>query len=214
VTSSFAIEPAPAEGLYLRFGKRAFDLLVSGTLLAFLLPLFVIVAIAVRCDSSGAAIYRCRRLGHRGVPFSFWKFRSMVDDADLDKCNLLHMNEVDGPVFKVADDPRMTRVGRFLRRSSLDELPQLIHVFRGQMTLVGPRPPEPDEVTQYEPWQLRRLSVRPGLTCLWQISGRSLIGFDEWMRLDLEYVDNRSFKLDLLILLRTLPAVISGRGAF
>ena len=127
---------------------------------------------------------------------------------------LLHLNEAQGPAFKLTNDPRVTRVGRLLRKTSLDELPQLLHVVEGHMSLVGPRPPFPEEVERYEPWMLRRLAVRPGLTCLWQIRGRSDLSFDEWMRLDLEYVDRLSFGLDLRILLLTVPAVISGRGAY
>ena len=138
----------------------------------------------------------------------------MIHGAEHHRHRIAHLNEVSGPVFKVAQDPRITRVGQFLRRSSLDELPQLLNVLKGDMSLVGPRPPIPQEVLQYEPWQLRRLSVRPGITCLWQISGRSRLGFDEWMRLDMEYIGRRSLALDLKILLRTIPAVLSGEGAY
>jgi len=208
------VDPAPDAGLYLRGGKRLLDILVSATLLLLLAPVFLVIALSVKLGSPGPVLFRCNRVKRGGELFEFWKFRSMRAGAECDKSSLLHMNEVDGPVFKVANDPRITRVGRWLRRTSLDELPQLVHVLRGDMTLVGPRPPEPQEILEYEPWQLRRLSVKPGLTCLWQISGRSLIGFEEWMRLDLEYIDNRSLSMDLRILLRTLPAVISGRGAF
>jgi lipopolysaccharide/colanic/teichoic acid biosynthesis glycosyltransferase len=209
-----AIEIAPSRGFYLRAGKRVLDLLVAGSLLLLLSPLFVVVAILIKADSRGPVFYRCKRVGLGGRPFTFLKFRSMVPGAQEHKAHLLHMNEVDGPVFKLASDPRTTRVGRLLRRTSIDELPQLVHVLTGEMSLVGPRPPEPEEVLDYEAWQLRRLSVRPGLTCLWQISGRSLIGFDEWMRLDLAYIDGRSFGLDVRILLKTFPAVASGRGAY
>jgi lipopolysaccharide/colanic/teichoic acid biosynthesis glycosyltransferase len=138
----------------------------------------------------------------------------MVNGADRHRHGLAHLNETDGPVFKIARDPRVTRVGRFLRTTSIDELPQIINVLRGEMSLVGPRPPIPPEVEQYEPWQLHRLDVQPGLTCLWQISGRSRIGFQEWMRLDLEYIRHRSFGLDMKILLRTIPAVLSREGAY
>lgn len=208
------VEPADNRGIYLRGGKRLFDILVSATLLLLLSPVFLVTGLAIKLGSPGPVLFRCNRVKRGGELFEFWKFRSMRPGAECDKSSLLHMNEVDGPVFKVANDPRITPVGRWLRRTSLDELPQLVHVLRGDMTLVGPRPPEPQEILEYEPWQLRRLSVKPGLTCLWQISGRSLIGFEEWMRLDLEYIDNRSLSMDLRILLRTLPAVISGRGAF
>jgi lipopolysaccharide/colanic/teichoic acid biosynthesis glycosyltransferase len=138
----------------------------------------------------------------------------MVKDADRRRQQMQHMNEADGPVFKIARDPRVTRIGKFIRTTSLDEIPQFYNVLIGDMSLVGPRPPIPEEVAQYEPWQLRRLDVRPGITCLWQISGRSRIGFQEWMRLDLEYIRHQSFALDLKILLRTLPAVLSREGAY
>ena len=169
---------------------------------------------AIKINTPGPILYRSRRVGEGGRVFSFLKFRSMVRNAEMLRDELVHLNEVDGPVFKIARDPRITRVGAFLRRSSLDELPQLWNVWRGDMSLVGPRPPIPEEVLHYQPWQMRRLSVRPGLTCLWQVSGRSRVGFDEWMRMDLEYIDRRSFRLDLSILLRTVPAVLSGKGAY
>ena len=158
--------------------------------------------------------YRSKRIGRGGREFTFYKLRSMVKDAHKKRDHLNHLNECDGPVFKIERDPRITPIGRFMRSTSLDEVPQFWNVLRGDMSLVGPRPPIPEEVAQYEPWQLRRLDVRPGLTCLWQISGRSRIGFQEWMRLDLEYIRHRSLKLDLKILLRTIPAVLSREGAY
>jgi len=211
---SFRVELSPREGVYLRVGKRLLDVVVSSILLILLSPLFLIVAICIKRDSPGPVFYRCDRVGLGGELFTFLKFRSMCEGARERKAELQDLNEVDGPVFKVSDDPRITAVGRFLRRSSIDELPQLMHVLTGKMSLVGPRPPEPEEVPQYETWQRRRLSVLPGITCLWQISGRSLIGFDEWMRLDIEYIDNCCFSLDLKILFKTLPAVLSGKGAY
>jgi lipopolysaccharide/colanic/teichoic acid biosynthesis glycosyltransferase len=138
----------------------------------------------------------------------------MFNGSHAKRDALMHLNEVDGPVFKLANDPRITRAGRILRRSSVDELPQLWNVLRGDMTLVGPRPPIPEEVAQYSGFEARRLSVKPGLTCLWQVSGRSTLGFDEWMRLDIEYIRRRSFTLDVKILLQTIPAVLSCRGAY
>ena len=149
-------------------------------------------------------MYPQDRVGLRGRIFTALKFRSMRPDAEA----------MTGPVQATENDPRVTRVGRFLRITSIDEIPQFWNVLRGDMSLVGPRPPIPEEVAQYEPWQLRRLDVRPGITCLWQISGRSRIGFDEWMRLDLEYIRNQSLMLDLKILLRTIPAVLSREGAY
>jgi len=204
----------PELGFYRRYGKRCIDISAAGVALVLCLPIFALIALAIRIEGAGAIFYCSSRVGRGGRCFRFYKFRSMIPGADRRRDTLLHSNEVDGPVFKMAEDPRITRVGRFLRRTSLDELPQLWNVVRGDMSLVGPRPPIPQEVVQYEPWQRRRLSVRPGLTCLWQISGRSRIGFDEWMRLDMEYIDHRGFGLDCKILLRTLPAVLSGEGAY
>lgn len=201
-------------GFYKRYGKRLIDIMVSSVMLLGLLPLLPLVALAIRLSSRGPILYRSTRLGKNGRPFTFLKFRSMVVDAHESRRTLLHLNEADGPVFKLANDPRVTPVGSFLRRTSIDELPQLVNVLRGEMSLVGPRPPIPEEVDKYEPWQRRRLEVTPGITCLWQISGRSRLGFNEWMRLDLQYIQHRSFKLDAKILLRTLPAVLSRDGAY
>jgi exopolysaccharide biosynthesis polyprenyl glycosylphosphotransferase len=212
--------PDPPEGktagsrFYRRCGKRLFDLIVTVPAVLLLLPVFAVLAILIRLDSPGPVIYASQRVGKGGRLFRFFKFRSMVSGADRYLDHLRQYNEVDGPVFKMANDPRITRMGRFLRRSSLDELPQLFNVLWGDMSLVGPRPPILEEVVQYAPWQRARLSVKPGITCLWQISGRSRLGFDEWMRLDLEYVQNRSFWLDSKILLRTIPAVLSRKGAY
>ena len=202
------------EGLYLRFGKRCFDLLGSAIAMVVTAPIVGLLAVLIRLESRGPAFYKSVRIGRGGRPFVFYKLRSMVKDADRSRHHIAHMNECDGPVFKVARDPRITRIGRFLRSTSLDELPQFFNVLAGDMSLVGPRPPIPEEVAQYEPWQLRRLDVRPGITCLWQISGRSRIGFQEWMRLDLEYIRHQSLSLDLKILVRTLPAVLSREGAY
>lgn len=190
------------------------DVAVCATALVILAPLLLVLTLAIKLDSPGPVLYRSVRLGRGGRPFQFYKLRSMVREAERLRDQLVGRNEVEGPVFKIARDPRVTRVGRFLRRTSLDELPQLLNVLKGDMTLVGPRPPIPSEVEQYEPWQLRRLSVRPGITCLWQISGRSRVSFDEWMRLDMEYIDRRCFALDVKILAMTIPAVLSGEGAY
>ena len=214
--------PAPAllagsiaeETLYTRYGKRCLDIAGSLVCLLLVLPFLPLIALAIKGTSKGPVLYRSIRLGKDGQPFVFYKFRSMVDGAHESRNFLLHLNEVEGPVFKIARDPRVTLVGRFLRRTSIDEIPQLFNVLRGDMTLVGPRPPIPEEVEKYEPWQRRRLDVKPGITCLWQISGRSKLGFDEWMRLDIQYIQNQSFLLDLKILLRTFPAVISREGAY
>ena len=204
----------PDIGLYLRHMKRWFDLLLGGVLFLIALPILLLLALAIKLDTPGPILYRSIRVGRGGKLFTFYKLRSMVRGAADQRDEIAHLNEVTGPVFKIARDPRITRVGRVLRRLSLDELPQLMNVLTGAMSLVGPRPPIPEEVAQYEPWQLRRLDVVPGITCLWQISGRSRIGFQEWMRLDLEYIRHRSFKLDMKILIRTIPAVLSREGAY
>jgi len=206
---------APAEsGFYLRIGKRLLDVVGASVGLILASPLLLLAAILIKLESRGPVIYRSIRIGRGARPFHFYKLRSMMDGAEQHRHTLSHLNETDGPVFKMAADPRVTRVGRLLRVSSLDEVPQLWNVLIGEMTLVGPRPPIAEEVVQYEPWQLRRLDVLPGITCLWQISGRSRIGFQEWMRLDLEYIKHRSFWLDLKILIRTIPAVLSREGAY
>ena len=203
-----------ARSFYLRSGKRLIDVAGAAVALVLASPLLLLAAIAIKLESRGPVLYRSTRIGRGGRPFTFLKLRSMVHDADRHRHRLRHLNECDGPVFKMNRDPRVTRVGRFLRVTSIDEIPQFVNVLLGDMSLVGPRPPIPEEVAQYEPWQLRRLDVRPGITCLWQISGRSRIGFQEWMRLDLEYIRRQSFALDMNILIRTVPAVLSREGAY
>jgi exopolysaccharide biosynthesis polyprenyl glycosylphosphotransferase len=195
------------------FAKRAFDLVASGLALLVLAPLFAVVAGAIRWESKGPVFFRQRRVGLNGREFWLLKFRSMHVDAEAKLAALQKHNEASGPVFKMRNDPRVTRVGRFIRKTSIDELPQLINVLRGEMSVVGPRPPIMSEVRQYQRWQRRRLSIKPGITCTWQVSGRSDISFDRWMELDLEYIDNWSLWHDLKICFRTIPAVFSGRGA-
>ena len=204
----------PKSGLYTAYGKRIIDLVVASVAFVISVPVLGLFFALIKLDSHGPVLYRSLRLGKNGKPFVFYKLRSMYNGAHESKCNLLHLNEVDGPVFKLSNDPRITKVGRFMRKTSIDELPQLLNVIKGEMSLVGPRPPIPEEVQKYEPWQKARLNVKPGLTCLWQISGRSRLGFDEWMRLDIEYITHQSFQLDMRILLRTIPAVISREGAY
>jgi lipopolysaccharide/colanic/teichoic acid biosynthesis glycosyltransferase len=173
-----------------------------------------VIAIAVRLSSPGPIFYEWKVVGEGGRPFTSWKFRTMVANADALKPGLLLRNEMRGPVFKMRDDPRVTKVGKLLRRYSLDELPQLLSVLRGDMSLVGPRPPLWSEYARFNDVQRSKLAVKPGITCLWQVSGRSDIAdFDEWLRLDLEYIERWSLSLDLWILLRTIPAALSGRGA-
>ena len=195
------------------FVKRAMDVALSLLLMLLSFPAIAGVAFLIKLTEGGRVLYRQTRCGLNGRRFTLYKFRTMVEDAEDRQESLLHLNEMSGPVFKLRSDPRVTNLGRFLRRFSLDELPQLWNVLRGDMSLVGPRPPIPDEVARYQRWQRRRLSMKPGLTCLWQISGRNQLDFDRWMELDLQYIDSWSPWLDLQILLKTVPAVLSGRGA-
>lgn len=197
-----------------RFLKAGVDRLGAGALLFLLVPVLLACAIAVKCSSAGPVFYRAERFGLGNKPFSMWKFRTMVDGADQQKAGLVEASDGNGVLFKMRADPRVTRVGTFLRRFSLDELPQLINVLTGDMSLVGPRPPLREEVAQYRGPVSRRMLVRPGMTGLWQVSGRSELSWDESVRLDLLYVENWSIMQDLLILWRTLHAVINSRGAY
>jgi exopolysaccharide biosynthesis polyprenyl glycosylphosphotransferase len=194
--------------------KRAFDLAVSAVAIALLSPVFLLVAAGVACSSSGPVLFRQRRVGQRGRSFTMLKFRTMHVGAEERVEELRRLHAVENLMFKIPDDPRVTPVGRLLRRFSLDELPQLFNVLRGQMSLVGPRPPLAEEVTRYEDWQFDRLEVPPGITGLWQVSGRSELSFDECVRLDLFYIENWSLTYDLFILAKTLPALLSRRGAY
>ncbi len=195
-------------------GKRFIDILGAALGLIVVGPLVMLpTALAIKFTSPGPILFRQKRSGLHGRLFTMLKFRSMVDNAEMLRVELAAYNEQTGPVFKIADDPRVTKVGRFIRRTSIDELPQLLNVLKGDMSLVGPRPPIPTEVEQYDPWHRRRLSMKPGITCLWQISGRNTIAFERWMTLDLQYIDNWSLWLDLKILFRTVPIVFSGFGA-
>jgi exopolysaccharide biosynthesis polyprenyl glycosylphosphotransferase len=194
--------------------KRLIDVAGAAIGLVILGPLVMLpVAIIIKLTSPGPIFFGQKRSGLHGRLFTMYKFRSMVSNAEMLKAELAAYNEMSGPVFKMKDDPRVTPVGRFLRKTSIDEFPQLWNVLVGDMSLVGPRPPIPSEVQHYDPWHRRRLSMKPGLTCLWQIGGRNKIGFDQWMKLDLQYIDNWSLWLDLKILLRTVPVVLSGFGA-
>jgi len=195
--------------------KRVFDIVVSSVLLLMLLPLFLAIAAVIKLNGSGPVFFTQSRVGQSKRQFKMYKFRTMVNNAEERLSDLEHMNEISGPVFKLKNDPRVTPVGKLLRKSSLDELPQLINVLRGEMSLVGPRPlPLRDYEGFSQDWQRRRFSIRPGLTCLWQIAGRSSIPFETWMQLDLQYIDRWSFWLDLQILMRTIPAVLRRVGAF
>jgi lipopolysaccharide/colanic/teichoic acid biosynthesis glycosyltransferase len=189
------------------------DFLMAFVLLVLLSPLLLVLAALIKLTSKGPVLFRQARCGLGGRKFTLLKFRSMQPDADLRREELEALNEMDGPVFKIRDDPRCTTVGRFMRKFSLDELPQLVNVLKGEMSFVGPRPPLPEEVERYEPWQRRRLRMPPGLTCLWALEGRSKLSFRRWMELDLQYIDTWSPTLDLKIFLRTIPVVLLGRGA-
>ena len=193
--------------------KRVCDIAFSFAALLLLSPVLLVVAVLVKLTSRGPIFFKQLRLGVHGKKFHMLKFRSMVENAEALLADLAHMNEQTGPVFKMKADPRVTPLGRFLRRYSLDELPQLLNVLRGDMSVVGPRPPMLPEAAQYEPWQRRRLSVRPGLTCLWQVSGRNHISFEEWMYLDMQYIDHWSLGSDIHLILKTIPVVFSGKGA-
>ena len=194
--------------------KRLFDAVFSAIALVLLTPLFIIMPVIIKATSKGPVFFRQRRCGLNGRRFTLYKFRTMDRDAEAKLDGLIKRNEMNGPVFKMENDPRLTKLGRFLRKFSIDELPQLWNVFKGSMSLVGPRPPIPNEVRSYDDWQRRRLSMRPGITCLWQANGRNkIVDFDQWMKLDLEYIDNWSLGLDLKILARTIPAVLFARGA-
>ena len=194
------------------FGKNIFDIIFSAILLSFLFPIFILIAIAIKLTSKGPVLFKQVRSGLNGREFTFYKFRTMVTNAEGLRDTLERDNEMDSPVFKIANDPRVTLVGKFLRKTSLDELPQLFNILRGEMSFVGPRPPIPAEVKKYETWQMRRLSMKPGLTCLWQVNGRNKINFNDWMTLDMKYIDNWSLWLDLKIFLKTFYVVLKGSG--
>jgi len=197
-----------------RYAKRLLDIVATILLLLLAFPIFLVIAICVRVTSKGPVLYRATRIGLGGKPFEFLKFRSMYMDADCRLADLAGLNEKDGPIFKMKHDPRVTKIGRLLRKYSLDELPQLLHVLTGEMSLVGPRPQLPREVECYNDRCMIRLSVKPGITCYWQVMGRSTLSFEEWMELDRRYVTEMSFWTDLTILMRTPMAVIRGSGAY
>jgi exopolysaccharide biosynthesis polyprenyl glycosylphosphotransferase len=198
----------------LMFVRRILDVALATLILVIFGPLFMLpAAILIKLTSHGPILFKQVRCGLNGRQFVMYKFRSMVDNAEQLRVELEALNEMDGPVFKSSRDPRITMIGKIIRRRSIDELPQLFNVLRGDMSLVGPRPPLPGEVARYQRWQRRRLSMKPGMTCLWQISGRNEVSFEDWMKLDLTYIDNWSLMLDLKILLKTVPVVLLGRGA-
>ncbi|MFC1596075.1 exopolysaccharide biosynthesis polyprenyl glycosylphosphotransferase [Candidatus Margulisiibacteriota bacterium] len=194
--------------------KAVFDKVATTFLLAALAPLMLTIGLAIKLTSSGPAVFVQKRVGKNGKIFDFYKFRSMNADAEDHKKELMKFNEMDGPAFKILNDPRLTSLGKLLRKTSLDELPQLFNVLKGDMSLVGPRPPLPEEVAQYKNWHFKRLSVRPGITCIWQVSGRNNIkSFTDWIRSDLFYIDNYSFLNDIKLLLKTVKVVLMRTGA-
>jgi exopolysaccharide biosynthesis polyprenyl glycosylphosphotransferase len=195
--------------------KRGFDIVVAALALLCLSPLLALVALVIKLDSPGPLLFSQQRVGRFGKTFRMWKFRSMYVDAEQRKQELLARNEMQGGViFKMKSDPRITRSGRILRKLSIDELPQLWNVLVGDMSIVGPRPPVPGEVAEYTMDERRRLDVAPGITCIWQVSGRSDIPFDQQVRLDVQYIESQSIWLDMVILLKTVPAVLLGKGAY
>ena len=200
----------PDNYLALKF-KTILDFIISIVVLIFLSPMMLIIAFLIKLDG-GPIFFKQKRTGLNGRHFSCYKFRTMVVNAESLQQALLTQNEQKGPVFKIKNDPRVTKIGRFLRKTSLDELPQFINVLKGEMSVVGPRPPIPSEVKQYERWQNRRLSMKPGITCIWQVSGRNNIPFEQWMKLDMQYIDTWSLKLDFIILLKTVKVVLTGDG--
>jgi lipopolysaccharide/colanic/teichoic acid biosynthesis glycosyltransferase len=203
------MEPVASSGAAYLFVKRSVDILLAGGGLLFLSPLFLLIALLIRLDSEGPIIFRQTRIGKRGRPFTFFKFRSMFTGADVLKPTLLALNEADYPLFKIRNDPRVTRVGRILRKTSFDELPQLWNVLRGDMTLIGPRPHLPEEVEHYSERQRMRLAVEPGITCLWQVSRRVGEDFEQWIEMDIEYIRRRSWKTDIFVLWKTFLIVFS-----
>ena len=204
----------PAKTSFYDIAKRILDVAIAAILLILLSPLLLLTSVLVKLTSPGPVIFHQVRAGLRGEPFIMYKFRTMRDGAEEDLALVKNLNEKNGPIFKIVNDPRLTRLGRFLRRSSMDELPQLFNVLQGKMSLVGPRPMWLPEAQQTVGVARQRMLVKPGLTCLWQISGRSELSYEEWILLDLFYIRHRSFMLDLLILFQTPPAVVSTRGAY
>ena len=193
--------------------KRFIDVIGSLFGLILLSPIIILVGILIKLESKGPIIFSQKRVGLNGKKFNMYKLRSMVSNAEELKEKLSDKNEMSGPMFKMKDDPRITRVGKFIRKTSIDELPQLFNVLKGDMSLVGPRPSLPKEVKEFEPWMLKRLDVKPGITCYWQVMGRSSIGFEEWMKLDIKYVDERSFWLDIKLIFKTFFVLFGDENA-
>jgi exopolysaccharide biosynthesis polyprenyl glycosylphosphotransferase len=209
---AFTFQPSLGSPTHLAI-KRGMDIVGATIGITLCLPVLMAVSLAVKLHDRGPLLFRQVRMGKDGRRFYCYKFRSMCVDAEARQHEIAQLNEQDGPVFKIKEDPRITPVGRLIRRYSLDELPQLFNVLLGDMSLVGPRPPVPSEVARYSWWQRRRISVRPGLTCLWQVKGRNKVSFEEWMEMDLFYIDNWSLWMDIKLMMQTMPAVVRGTGS-
>ena len=194
--------------------KRLMDIVGAFIGIIILSPLLIIVAILIKIDSKGSAIFSQVRVGYKGRKFKIYKFRTMVEDAEELKKDLENKNEMTGPMFKIKNDPRITKIGKFIRKTSIDELPQLLNILRGDMSIVGPRPSLPSEVKNFDTWMLKRLEVKPGLTCYWQVSGRNNIEFDDWMKLDIKYVEERNLFIDTKLILKTTLLLLGDKNAF
>lgn len=204
----------PRKGIIYLFFKRAMDIVGSAIGLILLSPLFILVALAIKVeDPKGKVFFAQKRCGKNNKPFQMYKFRSMVSNAEELLEELMEQNEMDGPVFKIKEDPRITRVGKFIRKTSIDELPQLFNILTGDMSIVGPRPAIPHEVAEYNDYQKQRLLVKPGLTCIWQVSGRNSIGFDEWIDMDLEYIEKRNLWMDIKLIFKTVRVLFGDDNA-
>ncbi|MDU5110358.1 MAG: sugar transferase [Clostridium sp.] len=199
--------------LVYKISKRLIDIFLSLLGIIIVSPIMLIVAILIKLESAGPIIFSQKRVGLNGKEFNMFKFRSMVQNAEELKAKLQKQNEMSGPMFKMKEDPRVTKVGRFIRKTSIDELPQLINILKGEMSLVGPRPSLPKEVAKFEPWMLERLNVKPGLTCYWQVSGRNNIDFEDWMKLDIKYVKDRNLWLDIKLIFKTFFVLFGDKNA-
>lgn len=195
------------------FSKRCIDIFGALCGLILLSPILLVIMVLIKCESKGPVIFSQERVGRNGKTFKMYKFRSMVVNAEELKKKLVEQNEMSGPMFKMKDDPRVTKIGKFIRKTSLDEIPQLVNVLKGDMSLVGPRPSLPQEVAQFETWMHRRLEVKPGLTCYWQVSGRNNIDFEDWMKLDCKYVEERSFFGDIKLIFKTVFVLFGDKNA-
>lgn len=194
--------------------KRMIDIIGSIICIVLVSPVLLVTAVLIKLESKGRILFSQIRVGLHGKEFKIYKFRSMVDGAEALRKSIEHKNEMSGPMFKVRDDPRITKIGRFIRKTSIDELPQLINVLKGEMSLVGPRPSLPSEVEKFEPWMLKRLEVKPGLTCYWQVSGRNNICFEDWMKLDIDYVNYRNIQGDIRLILKTIILLFGDKNAY